>query len=118
VRFNDAGTLRVPHGYVAALVSDPIEKKPFFHALPGTTALSFGMLGCDLHCAYCFTGDTPVATDRGPMPIEAVFRTGTERPPGPGCPDRHGSRLQAVTGSGHLRSIRGVFEHVLPRSAL
>jgi pyruvate formate lyase activating enzyme len=38
---------------VAALQCDPIEKKPFFHVLPGTRALSFGMLGCDLHCAYC-----------------------------------------------------------------
>jgi pyruvate formate lyase activating enzyme len=38
---------------VAALQCDPIEKKPFFHALPGSMALSFGMLGCDLHCAYC-----------------------------------------------------------------
>jgi pyruvate formate lyase activating enzyme len=32
---------------------DPIEKKPFFHAHPGALAYSFGMLGCDLHCAYC-----------------------------------------------------------------
>jgi hypothetical protein len=40
-------------GYVGALQCDPIEKKPFFHALPGTDAFSFGMLGCDLHCAYC-----------------------------------------------------------------
>src|SRR5262249_42441447 len=29
------------------------EKKPFFHAYPGALAYSFGMLGCDLHCAYC-----------------------------------------------------------------
>ena len=43
--------LEVPRGYVGALQCDPIEKKPFFHALPGTDALSFGMLGCDLHCA-------------------------------------------------------------------
>ncbi len=42
-----------PRGYVGALQCDPIEKKPFFHALPGSDALSFGMLGCDLHCAYC-----------------------------------------------------------------
>jgi pyruvate formate lyase activating enzyme len=61
VRFNDAGTLRVPRGYVAALVCDPIEKKPFFHALPGTEALSFGMLGCDLHCAYCQNWETSQA---------------------------------------------------------
>jgi len=53
VRFNRGGTLHAPSGYVAALQLDPIEKKPFFHALPGTEALSFGMLGCDLHCAYC-----------------------------------------------------------------
>jgi pyruvate formate lyase activating enzyme len=53
VRFNRGGKLLVPYGYVNALHSDPIEKKPFFHALPGTTALSFGMLGCCLHCSYC-----------------------------------------------------------------
>ena len=53
VRFNDQGTLRVPFGYVGALQLDPVEKKPFFHALPGATALSFGMLGCDYHCGYC-----------------------------------------------------------------
>lgn len=53
VRFNQNGELRVPHGYVAALALDPIEKKPFYHAYPGTETLSFGMLGCDFHCDYC-----------------------------------------------------------------
>lgn len=53
VRFNQDGVLRVPRGYVAALQCDPIEKKPFFHVYPGSDALTFGMLGCDLHCAYC-----------------------------------------------------------------
>ncbi len=53
VRYVQGGELRVPWGYVAALQCDPIEKKPFFHVLPGSDALSFGMLGCDLHCAYC-----------------------------------------------------------------
>jgi len=53
VRFNDQGILRVPHGYVAALAVDPIEKKPFFHVLPGSRTLSFGMLGCDYRCGYC-----------------------------------------------------------------
>jgi pyruvate formate lyase activating enzyme len=53
VRYNEGGTLRVPFGYVGALQLDPVEKKPFFHALPGSLALSFGMLGCDLHCGYC-----------------------------------------------------------------
>ena len=53
VRFNAEGVLQVPWGYVGGLQVDPIEKKPFFHAYPGTEALSFGMLGCDYHCAYC-----------------------------------------------------------------
>src|SRR5687767_7524830 len=53
VRYNEGGELRVPWGYVAALQSDPIEKKPFFHVLPGSDALTFGMLGCDFHCGYC-----------------------------------------------------------------
>ncbi|MFP6637011.1 MAG: hypothetical protein VB778_00060 [Nitrospinaceae bacterium] len=53
VRFNSEGTLMVPFGYSAGLQNDPIEKKPFFHAIPGSWAMSFGMLGCDFRCAYC-----------------------------------------------------------------
>jgi pyruvate formate lyase activating enzyme len=53
VRFNQDGELRVPWGYVAALQVDPIEKKPFDHFLPGSDALTFGMLGCDFHCDFC-----------------------------------------------------------------
>jgi pyruvate formate lyase activating enzyme len=53
VRFNEGGVLRVPTGYVAALNCDPTEKKPFFHVLPGSQTLTFGMLGCDYHCPYC-----------------------------------------------------------------
>jgi len=69
VRANHGGVLRVPRGYVAALAVDPVEKKPFFHVLPGSRALSFGMLGCDFHCGYCqnwLTSQTlrdPAATD-------------------------------------------------------
>src|SRR5918999_1516482 len=53
VRFNEQGRLLVPTNYVAALQCDPTEKKPFFHVLPGSDTLTFGMLGCDLHCGYC-----------------------------------------------------------------
>jgi pyruvate formate lyase activating enzyme len=77
VRFNQGGILRVPHGYVAGgLALDPIEKKPFFHALPGCGALSFGMLGCDFHCAYCQNWITSQSLrDEGavsrPVPVSA-----------------------------------------------
>jgi pyruvate formate lyase activating enzyme len=53
VRYNRGGSLYAPWGYTAGMQCDPIEKKPFFHAYPGALAYSFGMLGCDLHCAYC-----------------------------------------------------------------
>ena len=58
VRFNEGGKLQVPWGYAAGIQCDPIEKKPFHHAYPGALAFSFGMLGCDLHCAYCQNWDT------------------------------------------------------------
>ena len=53
VRFNKSGTLYVPRGYAAGVQVDPTEKKPFYHVLPGSDCLTFGMLGCDFHCAYC-----------------------------------------------------------------
>lgn len=53
VRYNKGGVLQVPRNYIGAVQIDPIEKKPFFHALPGTKAFSFGMLGCDYHCDFC-----------------------------------------------------------------
>jgi pyruvate formate lyase activating enzyme len=53
VRYNLGGKLYVPWGYVAALHCDPIEKKPLFHCYPGADVLTFGMLGCDMHCPYC-----------------------------------------------------------------
>jgi pyruvate formate lyase activating enzyme len=74
VRFNRGGKLYVPYGYVAGAQCDPIEKKPFFHAYPGALAYSFGMLGCDLHCAYCQNWVTSQAL-RDPnaisLPLEA-----------------------------------------------
>ncbi|HKD12129.1 MAG TPA: AmmeMemoRadiSam system radical SAM enzyme [Thermoanaerobaculia bacterium] len=81
VRYNEGGVLRVPWGYVGALQCDPIEKKPFFHALPGTDALSWGMLGCDLHCAYCQNWFTSQSI-RDPQAV------GTPRDIGPTAPAR------------------------------
>ncbi len=53
IRFNQEGELQVPWGYVSSLQVDPIEKKPFYHFLAGSDALTFGMLGCNLQCDYC-----------------------------------------------------------------
>jgi pyruvate formate lyase activating enzyme len=73
VRFVRDGQLRVPFGYVSGLQCDPVEKKPYFHVLPGSDALTFGMLGCDLHCSYCqnwFTSQSlRDASAKGPMNV-------------------------------------------------
>jgi pyruvate formate lyase activating enzyme len=43
----------VPWGYASSVACDPMEKKPFYHFLPGVSVLSFGMLGCNFHCEFC-----------------------------------------------------------------
>lgn len=41
------------YGKIAALHVDPIEKKPFFHVLPGEKAFSIATTGCNLQCKFC-----------------------------------------------------------------
>lgn len=53
LRYNQNGDLYVPWGYSTGLALDPVEKKPFNHFLPGSSTLSFGMLGCNFHCSFC-----------------------------------------------------------------
>jgi len=71
VRFVEGGVLRRPRGYASGLACDPIEKKPFFHAFPGRDALTFGMLGCDLHCPYCQNWETSQAL-RDPEAVSGI----------------------------------------------
>jgi pyruvate formate lyase activating enzyme len=78
VRFNRGGVLYAPWGYVAGVQNDPIEKKPFFHVRPGTLALSFGMLGCSLHCSYCQNWITSQAI-RDPEAQAPIRRTTPEQ---------------------------------------
>jgi pyruvate formate lyase activating enzyme len=111
VRFNDGGTLRVPFGYVAGLQLDPVEKKPFYHVLPGAKALSFGMLGCDYHCSYCFTGDTIVATAEGPATLAALHSSCTKRETREDAELGYPEGLRVVAASGALRRVRGVVRH-------
>lgn len=54
VRINIDGVLRtVVYGYPCSIHSDPIEKKPLFHFLPGSRILSIATAGCNLHCRNC-----------------------------------------------------------------
>lgn len=41
------------YGNPCAVNVDPIEKKPFFHVLPGTRSFSIATAGCNMDCKFC-----------------------------------------------------------------
>ena len=54
VRKNIDGRLKsFVYGRLCSVGNDPIEKKPLFHFLPGTNAISVATPGCNLHCRFC-----------------------------------------------------------------
>ncbi len=54
VRKNKNGQLYlITYGKAASVQIDPIEKKPLYHFLPGSKALSFGTYGCNFRCGNC-----------------------------------------------------------------
>ncbi len=53
-RINVKGELRsLVYGRPMATQVDPIEKKPFYHFLPGSAAFSLATSGCPLRCKFC-----------------------------------------------------------------
>src|SRR6266568_7228563 len=54
VRENRNGTLfTLVYGKAVAEHLDPIEKKPLFHLLPGSTTYSIATVGCNFRCLHC-----------------------------------------------------------------
>ncbi len=54
VRENIDGTYyTLVYGKACSVNIDPIEKKPFFHFLPKTNALSLAAAGCNVNCRFC-----------------------------------------------------------------
>jgi len=51
------------YGRSTGFALDPIEKKPLYHVLPGSTVLSFGTAGCNLACKFCQNWSTSTARD-------------------------------------------------------
>lgn len=53
-RMNVEGQMRsLVYGRPITIHVDPIEKKPFYHFLPGVSAYSLATSGCPLHCRFC-----------------------------------------------------------------
>ncbi len=58
VRENREGKLfSLVYGRLVAENSDPIEKKPLFHFLPGSRSYSIATVGCNFHCLHCQNSD-------------------------------------------------------------
>ena len=54
VRENRDGVLySLVYGTLVAENIDPIEKKPFFHIMPGSLSYSIATAGCNFACAFC-----------------------------------------------------------------
>jgi pyruvate formate lyase activating enzyme len=83
VRENRQGKLySFVYGNPCALNVDPIEKKPFYHFLPGTTAFSLATAGCCLRCQYCqnytISQHSPEETQNQDAPPEAIVQATIE----------------------------------------
>ncbi len=62
VRKNIKGKLHsMVYGKAVSVAIDPIEKKPLFHFQPGSKILSWGTVGCNLHCKHCQNWETSQA---------------------------------------------------------
>ena len=74
------------YGKIAAVHVDPIEKKPFFHVLPGSTAFSIASTGCNLHCLFCqnweisqaFPGEMPTQTATPEEVVSQALASGAQ----------------------------------------
>lgn len=54
VRENRDGTYySLVYGMPSAIQTDPVEKEPQYHMLPGTDILCFGTVGCNFRCRHC-----------------------------------------------------------------
>ena len=84
VRVNHRGTLyTLVYDRVVARHVEPIEKKPFFHFLPGSIAYSIGTVGCSLRCTFCQNSEIS-QWPKSELPRKLEWATGDD--PEVGCP--------------------------------
>lgn len=70
VRQNIDGKLySLVYGRPVTINLDPIEKKPFYHFLPGERTYSLATVGCNLRCKYCQNWDI---SQRDPSDVKSL----------------------------------------------
>ncbi|MBF0613585.1 MAG: AmmeMemoRadiSam system radical SAM enzyme [Magnetococcales bacterium] len=67
----DGKLVAVTYGRPSAIHIDPMEKKPLFHFLPGTSIFSIATAGCNLHCRFCQNWQL---SQRGAEEMEVVYQ--------------------------------------------
>lgn len=77
VRENRGGVgYTLTYGNPALVQEDPVERKPFYHVLPGSRVLSISTAGCNLYCHFCEAWDIalvkPEEVHNYEMPPEKV----------------------------------------------
>jgi len=71
VRENRDGILyTLVYAKPVAMHIDPIEKKPLFHFLPGSSAFSIATAGCNLRCKFCQNWEI---SQRRPEEVEYIY---------------------------------------------
>ena len=84
VRENQAGQYKtLVYGTLCSVNMDPIEKKPLYHYLPTTPALSVATAGCNMECKFCqnwrISQYRPEQVDSLVVPPENLVRVARNR---------------------------------------
>ena len=83
-RMNVGGELKsLVYGRPITVHVDPIEKKPFYHFLPGAAAYSLATSGCPLRCKFCQNWEiaqaSPEDYESPPVSADRIVRAARER---------------------------------------
>ncbi|CAH2031160.1 AmmeMemoRadiSam system radical SAM enzyme [Trichlorobacter ammonificans] len=77
----DAALWSLVYGLLVAQGSDPMEKKPLYHVLPGSHTWSVASVGCNFRCLHCQNAEIAAYDDTGsgrfpgqPVPPEETLR--------------------------------------------
>ncbi|MBU0975547.1 MAG: AmmeMemoRadiSam system radical SAM enzyme [Patescibacteria group bacterium] len=75
VRQNKDGILySLVYGLTSGSEVDDIEKKPFFHFLPGSSVFSVGTIGCNFGCDFCQNAWMSQCTKDKSIPVPPLYK--------------------------------------------
>lgn len=86
VRLNIDGELvSLVYGLPVAVHIDPVEKKPLYHFIPGSSVFSLATAGCNLSCRYCQNWEISQASPEDIVPYNLPPESVVEQAENMGC---------------------------------